>query len=25
LNPGPHALEASTIPLGYRGGGSVNS
>ena len=23
LNPGPPALEASTIPLGYRGGGSV--
>ena len=22
LNPGPPALEASTIPLGYRGGGS---
>ena len=21
LNPGPPALEASTIPLGYRGGG----
>ena len=23
LNPGPPALEASTIPLGYRGGGEV--
>ena len=23
LNPGPPALEASTIPLGYRGGGYV--
>ena len=23
MNPGPPALEASTIPLGYRGGGSV--
>ena len=22
LNPGPPALEASTLPLGYRGGGS---
>ena len=22
LNPGPPALEASTIPLGYRGGGT---
>mgnify|MGYP007133269449 FL=1 len=22
LNPGPAALEASTIPLGYRGGGT---
>ena len=22
LNPGPPALEASTIPLGYRGGGN---
>jgi len=22
LNPGPPALEASTIPLGYRGGGA---
>ena len=21
LNPGPPALEASTLPLGYRGGG----
>ena len=21
LNPGPHTLKASTIPLGYRGGG----
>ena len=21
LNPGPHTLEASTKPLGYRGGG----
>jgi len=21
LNPGPLALEASTLPLGYRGGG----
>ena len=25
LNPGPPALEASTIPLGYRGGGLTNS
>ena len=25
LNPGPPALEASTIPLGYRGGGIVNN
>jgi len=25
LNPGPPALEASTIPLGYRGGGSLCS
>jgi len=27
LNPGPPALEASTIPLGYRGGSivSINS
>ena len=24
LNPGPLALEASTIPLGYRGGGAFN-
>ena len=24
LNPGPPALEASTLPLGYRGGGSEN-
>ena len=23
LNPGPPALEASTIPLGYRGGGNL--
>ena len=23
LNPGPPALEASTLPLGYRGGGSM--
>ena len=23
LNPGPPALEASTIPLGYRGGGVI--
>ena len=23
LNPGPPALEASTLPLGYRGGGEV--
>ena len=23
LNPGPPALEASTIPLGYRGGGDM--
>ena len=23
LNPGPPALEASTIPLGYRGGGEL--
>ena len=23
LNPGPPALEASTIPLGYRGGGGA--
>ena len=22
LNPGPPALDASTVPLGYRGGGS---
>ena len=25
LNPGPTALEASTIPLGYRGGGIIDS
>ena len=25
LNPGPHALEASTLPLGYRGGGGGNN
>jgi len=25
LNPGPPALEASTIPLGYRGGGVIVS
>ena len=24
LNPGPPALEASTLTLGYRGGGKVN-
>ena len=24
LNPGPHALEASTVPLGYRGGVALN-
>ena len=24
LNPGPPALEASTIPLGNRGGGTLN-
>ena len=24
LNPGPPALEASTIPLGYRGGSNYN-
>ena len=24
LNPGPPALEASTIPLGYQGGGYLN-
>ena len=23
LNPGPPALETSTIPLGYRGGGNL--
>jgi len=23
LNPGPPALEASTLPLGYRGGGAI--
>ena len=23
LNPGPPALEASTLPLGYRGGGGA--
>ena len=23
LNPGPPALEASTLPLGYRGGGNT--
>ena len=23
MNPGPPALEVSTIPLGYRGGGTV--
>ena len=23
LNPGPPALKASTIPLGYRGGGVI--
>jgi len=25
LNPGPPALEASTLPLGYRGGGTVGN
>ena len=25
LNQGPPALEASTIPLGYRGGGIINT
>ena len=25
MNPGPPALEASTIPLGYRGGGNLAS
>ena len=25
LNPGPPALDASPLPLGYQGGGSVNS
>ena len=25
LNPGPPALEASTVPLGYRGGGSIHT
>ena len=25
LNSGPPALEASTIPLGYRGGGQLES
>ena len=25
LNPGPPALEASTLPLGYRGGGEYES
>jgi len=24
LNPGPPALNASTLPLGYRGGGSLH-
>jgi len=24
LNPGPPALEASTLPLGYQGGGIKN-
>jgi len=24
LNPGPPALEASTLPLGYRGGGILS-
>jgi len=24
LNPGPPALEASTLPLGYRGGAHMN-
>ena len=23
LNPGPPAIEASTLPLGYRGGGGI--
>ena len=23
LNPGPSAIEASTLPLGYRGGGNI--
>ena len=25
LNPGPPALEASTLPLGYRGGGTMGN
>ena len=25
LNPVPPALEASTVPLGYRGGGSIHT
>ena len=25
LNPGPPALDTSTLPLGYRGGGAFNS